>query len=433
MDARRTIAATATPMAGLYHGWLIVAVAFLVALFGFGLGFYGPGLYLVALRARFGWSVADIAAAISVYYVLGAALLFLFVGPAYERYGVRRVVTAGALALAAGVAALTLVTELWHLHAAFAVMSIGWATMSGAAINIIVAPWFDRRRGLAVSLALNGASTGGVVMAPLLVFLIDRFGFAMALPLAGALMLAVLMPLLVLVVREKRPAEYDKNDGPTSAGVMPSANQAVPPWNTRKVLHDPKFITISIPFALGLIAQVGFLTHQVAFLTPMTGTVTAGWIVSLTTSAAIVGRLGTGLFIDRVDRRVVSCLNFLLQAVAMVILMTTSAPGLLVVGCVLFGLGLGNLVSLPALIVQQEFPSRDFARIVSMIVGINQFAFAFGPALLGRLQQPDGAYTRALFACLVMEMLGAVIVLAPVIGRIKRSQQVVCSGWREPR
>ena len=37
---------------GLYHGWLVVAAAFLIALFGFGLGFYGPGLYLVALKAR---------------------------------------------------------------------------------------------------------------------------------------------------------------------------------------------------------------------------------------------------------------------------------------------------------------------------------------------------------------------------------------------
>jgi MFS family permease len=100
--------------------------------------------------------------------------------------------------------------------------------------------------------------------------------------------------------------------------------------------------------------------------------------------------------------------------------MSSSAPGLLVAGCVLFGLGLGNLVSLPALIVQREFPSRDFARIVSMIVAINQFAFAFGPALLGRLQRPDGGYTPALFACLAMEMLGGVIVLAPLIGRVKR-------------
>ena len=420
MDARRTIAGTATSTAGLYHGWRIVAVAFLVALFGFGLGFYGPGIYLVALRARFGWSAADIAAAISVYYVLGAALLFLFVGPAFERHGVRRVVIAGAFALAAGLAALTLASRLWQVHAAFAVMSIGWATMSGAAINIIVAPWFDRRRGLAVSLALNGASAGGVVMAPLLVFLIDRFGFATALPLAGALMLAVLLPLLGLVAREKRPGEYDRDDVPSAAGVAPSTEQA-PPWNTRKVLRDPKFITISLPFALGLTAQVGFLTHQVAFLTPITGTVTAGWIVSLTMFAAIVGRLGIGLFVDRVDRRAVSCLNLLLQAVAMAILMSSSAPGLLVAGCALFGLGAGNLVSLPALIVQREFPSRDFARVVSMIVAINQFTFAFGPALLGRLQQPDGGYTPALFACLAMELLGAVIVLAPVFGRMQRS------------
>jgi MFS family permease len=430
MDARNETAGISA--SSLYHGWLVVAFAFLVALFSWGLGFYGLGIYLVALRASFGWSAADIATAITVYYILGAVLTFLFVGSAFDRYGVRRVVAAGAFAMGAAVAALPLASELWHVHAVFALMSIGWATMSGAAVNIIVAPWFERRRGFAMSLALNGASAGGLVMAPLLVFLIDRFGFAMALRLAAVLMLAVLLPLLGLVAREKRPGEYDKEDSLAAANVTPLAEQAAPPWDTRKVLRDPNFITISMPFALGLTAQVGFLTHQVAFLTPMTGTLTAAWIVSLTSFAAILGRLGTGLFVDRVDRRLVSCLNFLLQAGAMGILMTTSAPAL-IIGCVLFGLGLGNLVSLPALIVQQEFPNRDFARIVSMVVAINQFAFAFGPALLGRLQRPDGAYTYALLACLFMEVLGAVIVLAPVIGRMRRSHQAVYSGRRDPR
>ena len=158
----------------------MVALAFLIAVFSWGLGFYGLGIYLVALRARFGWSAADIATAITVYYILGAALTFLFVGPAFDRYGVRRVVGAGALAMAAGVTALPLATALWHVHAIFGLMSIGWAAMSGAAVNIIVAPWFDRRRGLAVSVALNCASAGGLIMAPLLVFLIDRSGFAAA-------------------------------------------------------------------------------------------------------------------------------------------------------------------------------------------------------------------------------------------------------------
>jgi MFS family permease len=420
MDARLNASETAAPLRGLYHGWVVVAFAFLVALFSWGLGFYGLGIYLVALRVRFGWSAADIATAITVYYILGAALTFLFVGPAFDRYGVRRVVTVGAFAMAVAVAALPLASKLWHVHVIFALMSIGWVAMSGAAVNIIVAPWFDRRRGFAVSLALNGASAGGLVMAPLLVFLIDRFGFAAALRLASALMLAMLLPLLALAVREKHPGEHDREDK-SAAGARPTEQsaQAAPPWTTRKLLVDTNFLSISIPFALGLTAQVGFLTHQVAFLTPMTGTIAAGWIVSLTTLAAIAGRLGTGLFVDRVDRRIVSCLNFVLQAVAMGILMAASAPLLLVLGCVLFGLGLGNLVSLPALIVQQEFPSRDFARIVSMVVAINQFAFAFGPALLGRLQGADGSYTRALLACLVMEAVGAAVVLAPLARRRK--------------
>jgi hypothetical protein len=51
----------------LYHGWLVVGAAFVVAVFGWGLGFYGPGIYLVALQGRFGWSAATISSAITTY------------------------------------------------------------------------------------------------------------------------------------------------------------------------------------------------------------------------------------------------------------------------------------------------------------------------------------------------------------------------------
>ena len=276
-----------------------------------------------------------------------------------------------------------------------------------------------------MSLALNGASAGGLIMAPLLIFLIDRFGFAVALRLAAILMLAALLPVLALIVRPKRVEEHHWVDLAAASAMQRSgegAPAAPPPWNSAAVLRSPNFLTISIPFALGLTAQVGFLTHQVAFLVPMMGTVATGWAVSLTTFAAVVGRLGTGLFVDRIDRRVVSCGNFLVQVMAMIVLMSTTSPAALVAGCGLFGLALGNLVSLPGLIVQQEFPQRDFVRIVSMIVAINQFTFAFGPALLGRLQQSEGTYTHALVACLVMQVVAAVIVLLPIIGKMKGSR-----------
>src|SRR5690348_1782011 len=126
-------------------------------------------------------------------------------------------VLAGMAAMACGTVLLAHVTRPWQVYAAFAVMSAGWATMSGAAINIIVAPWFDKRRGLAVSWALNGASAGGIIIAPLLTFLTTRFGFRVAIEAVSGSMLAILIPVAILVHRPKRPDEHDPVEGPADA------------------------------------------------------------------------------------------------------------------------------------------------------------------------------------------------------------------------
>ena len=396
----------------LYHGWLVVATAFLVAMFGFGLGFYGPGIYLVALKARHGWSVAELAPAITAYYVLGATWLFFWVGPLFDRLGARKTVAAGALALSCGLAMLASASRIWQIYAAFVVMSPGWATMSGAAIAIIVAPWFDKRRGLAVSWALNGGSAGGIVFAPLLTFLIARFGFAVAVDAAALSMLAILLPIAALTLRRKRAGERDWADEAPAADPSPPLPPP-PPWHLRHALRSRGFLTISAAFAVGMTVQVGFLTHQMAFLAPMIGAAAAGWGVSLTTAAAVLGRIATGFIVDRVNRRAVACSNFLMQAVAMAILATSASRTALYLGCALFGIGVGNMNSLPALIVQQEFPRYSFARIVSLVVAINQFSFAFGPSLLGQLQSASGSYARALTACLALEAIAAIVVLRP--------------------
>jgi MFS family permease len=407
------------PARCLYHGWRVVAAAFLIALFGWGLGFYGPGIYLVALEERHGWPGAEISFAITTYYLAGATLI-LFAGRIFERFGARPFVATGAMAMACGIALLSLIRQPWQVYAAFAVMSLGWAAMSGAAINIIIAPWFDRRRGLAVSLAMNGASAGGVVIAPLIILLMSWLGFSAALWCAAILMLAVVLPTAALVLRPRRAGEHDRaDDGPVSDPV----NDAVPadrlPWRPAMALFDVRFLTLAIPFALGLTAQVGFLTHQVAFLSPLMGTVAAGWAVSLTTSAAIVGRIATGAFVDQIDRRAAACANFFVQVIALCILVAARSVPMLYLGCALFGLGVGNMISLPSLIVQQEFARQDFARVVSLVVAVNQFTFAFGPALLGVLRQSGGSYTTPLAVCLAMQALAASIVMVPRLGAVR--------------
>jgi MFS family permease len=422
MDALQTTGrSTSSLRTRIYHGWLVVGAAFLIAFFGFGIGFYGPGIYLVALQERHGWSAAGISFAITVYYLLGASQVF-FAGVIFESLGARSVVIIGAVAMACGIVLLTVITHSWQVYMAFAVMSLGWAAMSGAAVNIIIAPWFERRRGLAVSLALNGASAGGIVIPVLLIMLIRQLGFGTTLCCAAGAMLAAVVPTAAFFLRRKRPDERDRADGesiaPTckSFGRGPTGDEAH--WSLNAVLRSRSFQTISIPFALGMMAQVGFLTHQFSYLSPILGTTAAGWLVSLTTFSAVAGRVAMGSFVDKIDRRTAACGNFFIQIAGMGLLVSNASVTTLYLGCVLFGLGVGNMISVPGLIVQQEFPRQHFSRIVSLVVGINQLTFAFGPGLLGYLRRVQGSYTISLLVCLVLEITAAIIVVLPLLGWI---------------
>src|SRR5215510_1530528 len=126
--------------ARLFHGWIVLGATFVMAMFSFGLGFYGLTIYVATLQRLHGWSAAAVSVPVTVYYVAGA-LLTMAIGGLYERFGPRAVVAGGSVAMATGLAALGCVTQPWQLYPAFLVMSVGWGAMSGAAINIILAPW----------------------------------------------------------------------------------------------------------------------------------------------------------------------------------------------------------------------------------------------------------------------------------------------------
>jgi MFS family permease len=155
-----------------YHGWWVVLCAFVIALYGWGFGFYGLSLYLVALQKAHGWSPATISAAITFYYISGAFLI-MQVGDLIQKRGARPIVLAGVTLMGAGVLGLTVADRPWHLYVAFLVMVPGWVAMGGGSINTIIAQWFDRRRGLAASLALSGATCGGLLFAPAFAWAID--------------------------------------------------------------------------------------------------------------------------------------------------------------------------------------------------------------------------------------------------------------------
>jgi MFS family permease len=243
-------------------------------------------------------------------------------------------------------------------------------------------------------------------------------------------MVAILIPVAALILRPRRADENDQADAvPLSRQPAMPLPAPGPSFRLAAVLRSSRFVTTSVPFALGLTAQVGFLTHQIAFLSPTIGTVPASWAVSLTTLAAVVGRIATGFVVDRLDRRGVACVNFIVQALAMGILATSAAPAMLYLGCGLFGLGVGNATSLPGLIVHHEFPTSHFSRVVSLVVAINQFSFAFGPTILGQLELARGDYSAALYVCLAAQATAAIIIVLPALVQCMKSTGLLVRRW----
>ena len=213
------------------------------------------------------------------------------------------------------------------------------------------------RRGLALSLALTGASAGGFTIAPLLVRLVHRMGLEQAVLLLVLGGLAILLPMVLAGVGRvpaEAPARADAARGTMQRRTDATADRVSPA--RRRRLRSLHFWTVSLPFALALAAQVGFIVHQVAFLLPRLGNDGAGVAIAATAIAAAVGRLAFAPVIDRLNQRLASAASFASQAVGLgLMLALPEQPVALYVGSVVFGLSVGNVITLPALIVQREF------------------------------------------------------------------------------
>src|SRR5438105_8371816 len=182
-----------------YDGWRIVAVCFLLATFGWGLGFYGQSVYVAELQRLHGWPASLISSGTTFFYLFGAALV-AFVSEAIKAFGPRNCLVAGTFAMAAAAISIGQVSEPWQLFLANAVLAFGWAGTSLSIITNTLGLWFDQKRGMAISLALNGASFGGIVGVPLLVAAIGYFGFSGAMIAAAVVMIALMVPVVLIFV-----------------------------------------------------------------------------------------------------------------------------------------------------------------------------------------------------------------------------------------
>jgi MFS family permease len=373
-----------------FQGWRIVGAAFVLAVFGWGLGFYGPPIYLQAVRDLRGWSLPLVSAAVTVHFLFGA-LVVARLPKLYLRYGLPKVTKAGALALAAGISGWAAAAEPWQLFAAALLSGAGWVAMGAAAINAIIAPWFIRTRPAALAMAYNGASIGGVAFSPLWVAAIGMWGFLAAAMIVGAVV-TIAVFILADVYFFRTPQQMGLSPDGDVAGIaaVSGAPAAARSLSGADLWKDRRFVTLAVGTALSLFAQIGLLAHLFSLLVPAVGAQLAGLAISAATIAAIAGRTLVGWLMPvGADRRLVACGSFAVQITGSIAFLMAGGVNipLLVGGVILFGIGIGNATSLPPLIAQAEFATEDVGRVVALNVAISQGTYAFAPAAFGLIRE----------------------------------------------
>jgi hypothetical protein len=415
-------------MSRIFFGWKVVSAAFVVAIFTWGIGFYGPPIFLSAIHRSRGWPIPLISAAITCNLLIGAFVMSNLAS-LHARFGVASVTRAGAVLTAVGLVGWAVAAEPWQLFAVTPLSASGWAMTSGAALNAMVSPWFDRRRPAALSMAYNGASVGGIVFAPLWVVLIGHFGFAWAAAMVGAAMVVTVWWLAGHYFT-LTPADLGVDvDGEVSA-VRPlrRAAVAVEPIGSRGPWRDRRLVTQAVAAALGLFAQIGLVMQLFSLLGPALGQDGAGMVMGVATVAALAGRSIPALVMrPGINRRLVAMVNSGVQICGSVALLAAGGQNvaLLVGGSLLFGLGIGNTASLPPLIAQGEFRPSDLARAVALVLGISQGCYAFAPLAFGALRVlgNDGGNGEAPLVFVAAALLQAGSVAALLMGMPRRSPQ----------
>jgi MFS family permease len=198
----------------IFYGWYVLAASFLVLFLSSGARFT-IGIAFKALIAEFGWSRSAVSLAV-FFNMAFYSLSVIGAGKLYDRFGPKWVIVISTLFVASGYMLIALTQALWHfllLYGVVAAVGLGGTTVPIFAA--LMSKWFEKRRGLTISLALSGSCLGQFALVPLFTTLITDYGWRASHFYIGLMMLVLNLGLAFLVIR----------GDPEDLGVVPYGRQ----------------------------------------------------------------------------------------------------------------------------------------------------------------------------------------------------------------
>ncbi len=411
------LAAVAEVLSGrrrVYYGWWLLAASVCAMALGSGVSFWAFGFYVAPLEREFGWTRAEVSLGFSAA-LLVSGISGPLVGRFIDTRGPRTAILVGAVLTALSYVLLATTNSLWQWYVYSAVNAVVRQMMFFIPFMSLISRWFDRRRGIAVSILGTGFSLGGFIVVPVVGFAMEALGWRATLVASGVAVAAVFLPIGLFIVRNT-PAEMGVSpDGAQEADGSASTPRIIEGVTPGEALRSPLFWALSLGFMLFFYGMFGWLVHQVPFYESI-GLTRGGaaTLVSTTAALSIGTRLLVGMIADRIVRFELVVVGLALTLLAaMVTLALSTGPAAIGLFLLLWVIGTAGGPMIESLLLTRAFGVKHFATILGLVVVVETVGQILSPTVAGAIYDATGSYDLALlmfigtFAAAAAMFLGA--------------------------
>lgn len=399
---------------GIFHGWVVVGAAFGVLFVGFGTA-YSFAVFFHSLRDEFDATRGDISLVFALtgflYFGLGALS-----GPIADRFGPRRVVFAGIVLIALGLALVSAAQALWQVYLTY---SLG----VGVGVGLVYVPtvgavqrWFTRRRGLASGAAVAGIGAGTLVIPLLVAASIDWWGWRASYVTLAVLALVIGTPAALLLDHspERRGLRPDGDAAPRFGEVSPVAIQ----FSVRDAVRVRPFWLLylaCLATSLGLFIPFAHLAPYARDHGFSGGF--GALLVGLIGVGSTAGRLLLGGSADRIGRRPALAATFATMGGALFAWLGATEGWSLAIFALAFGAAYGGFVALLPALATDYFGTRSTGGIIGLLYTAAGVGALLGPTLAGAVYDARESYTLPIMLGVATNGLAvACIMLLPAPG-----------------
>jgi MFS family permease len=409
---------------GLHYSWVIVLLTFLTGLTASAaLGL--PGALIQPLSKEFGWNVDQISSALAVRFAL-FGLMGPFAAILMERFGVRNIVVTALTLLSAGMLLSMQMSEFWHLVALWGVMLGVGSGMTALVLTAVVSNrWFESRRGLVVGMLTAASATGQLVFLPVGAWMVEHFGWRMA--LMPVLISCGVVAVAVLLLMQNRPQDIGQQPFGAVAPVPVPPPMKVGISTPFEVLSAASsksvfWILFGTFFICGLSTNGLIQTHFISLCGDQgMGAVPAASVLAMMGAFDLVGTIGSGWLSDRYDNRKLLFWYYGLRGLSLLWLPYSEFT---LYGLSLFAMfyGLDWIATVPPTVrlVATHFGKEKAGMVFGWIFAGHQLGAAVAAFGAGRVRTLMLTYNPALFAAGAACIVAALMVMA-----IRRPQVAV--------